>query len=150
MVDSAPENGAPLIRPAVVVANSEVSKKPKPRMNKFTFASAILASLTSMLLGYDIGVMSGAIIFIKEDMKISDVQIEILVGVLSLYCLIGSIIAGKIADLIDRQYTIALANVIIFVGSLLIGFSTNYAFLMFGRFVTGFFCFFSGISHLIP
>ncbi|KAK8706591.1 hypothetical protein V6N13_050149 [Hibiscus sabdariffa] len=137
MVDSGPGNGAPLIRPTVVVADSEVSKKPKPRMNKFTFASAILASLTSMLLGYDIGVMSGAIIFIKEDMKISDVQIEILVGVLSLYCLIGSIVAGKIADLIGRRYTIALANVIIFAGSLLMGFSTNYAFLMFGRFVTG-------------
>ncbi|KAK8648027.1 hypothetical protein V6N13_128789 [Hibiscus sabdariffa] len=67
IVDSGPENGAPLIQPAVVVADSEVSKK--PRMNKFTFACSMLASLTSMLLGYDIGVMSGAIIFIKEDMK---------------------------------------------------------------------------------
>ncbi|KAE8662279.1 Polyol transporter 5 [Hibiscus syriacus] len=135
MAESGPETGVVSSRPAVVVADFEVSKK--PRMNKFAFACAVLASLTSMLLGYDIGVMSGAIMFIKEDLKISDVQIEILVGVLSLYCLIGSIVAGKIADVIGRRYTIALANIIIFVGSLLMGFSINYALLMFGRFVTG-------------
>ncbi|MBA0641016.1 hypothetical protein Goklo_025612, partial [Gossypium klotzschianum] len=86
------------------VADFEVSKKPK--RNKFAFACSILASLASILLGYDIGVMSGAIIYIKDDLKISDVQVEILVGILNLY-------------------------------SLLMGFATNYAFLMVGRFVAG-------------
>ena len=85
----------------------------------------------------DIGVMSGAIIFIKEDLKISDIQIEILVGILNLYCLVGSFAAGRISDWIGRRYTIVFANAIFFVGSLLMGFSTNYAFLMFGRFVAG-------------
>ncbi|XP_039001854.1 polyol transporter 5-like [Hibiscus syriacus] len=113
----------------------EVSMKPKK--NKFAFACAMLASLTSMLLGYDLGVMSGAIMFIKEDLRISDVQIEIVVGVLNLYCLVGCIVAGKIADWIGRRYTMVLANVIIFVGSLFMGFSVNYAFLMVGRFVAG-------------
>ena len=85
----------------------------------------------------DIGVMSGAIIFIKEDLKISDIQIEILVGILNLYCLVGSFAAGRISDWIGRRYTIVLANSIFFVGSLLMGFSTNYVFLMLSRFVAG-------------
>lgn len=76
--------------------------------------------------------------FIKKDLKINDFQIEILVGVLNLYCLVGSIVAGKIADWIGRRYTIAMANVIIFAGSLFMGFSVNYAFLMVSRFVAGF------------
>ncbi|PPS19128.1 hypothetical protein GOBAR_AA01438 [Gossypium barbadense] len=128
MAGSGHENGAISIRPADNLAVFEVSKKPKK--NKFALGCAMLASLTSMLLGY-------AIIFIKKDLKINDVQIEILVGVLNLYCLVGSIVAGNIADWIGRRYTIVLANVIIFVGSLFMGFSVNYAFLMVGRFIAG-------------
>ncbi|KAK7312290.1 hypothetical protein VNO77_36052 [Canavalia gladiata] len=108
-----------------------------PTRNKFAFACAILASMTSILLGYDIGVMSGAAIYIKRDLKISDVQIEILLGIINLYSPIGSFIAGRTSDWIGRRYTIVLAGVIFFVGAILMGFSPNYAFLMFGRFVAG-------------
>ncbi|TYJ47740.1 hypothetical protein E1A91_A01G011100v1 [Gossypium mustelinum] len=117
------------------VADFEVSKKPK--RNMFAFACSILASLASILLGYDIGVMSGAIIYIKDDLKISDVQVEILVGILNLYCLIGAYAAGRTSDWIGRRYTIIVAATIFFVGALLMGFATNYAFLMVGRFVAG-------------
>ncbi|KAB2043361.1 hypothetical protein ERO13_D01G009400v2 [Gossypium hirsutum] len=117
------------------LADFEVLKKPK--RNKFAFACAILASLASILLGYDIGVMSGAILYIKDDLKISDVQVEILVGILNLYCLIGAYVAGRTSDWIGRRYTIVVAASIFFVGALLMGFATNYTFLMVGRFVTG-------------
>ncbi|CAA6657570.1 unnamed protein product [Spirodela intermedia] len=85
----------------------------------------------------DIGVMSGAVIFIKDDLKISDTQIEVLVGILNLYSLVGSAVAGKTSDWIGRRLTIVFAAVIFFVGALLMGFATNYAFLMVGRFVAG-------------
>lgn len=81
--------------------------------------------------------MSGAVIFIKDDLKISDTQIEVLVGILNLYSLIGSAAAGKTSDWIGRRLTIVFAAVIFFVGALLMGFATNYAFLMVGRFVAG-------------
>ncbi|XP_061343393.1 polyol transporter 5-like [Gastrolobium bilobum] len=109
----------------------------KPKRNKYAFACAILASMTSILLGYDIGVMSGAAIYIKRDLKITDVQIEILSGIINLYSPIGSFIAGRTSDWIGRRYTIVLAGVIFFAGAILMGFSPNYAFLMFGRFVAG-------------
>ncbi|KAI9123549.1 hypothetical protein K1719_004849 [Acacia pycnantha] len=109
----------------------------KPPRNKYAFACAILASMTSILLGYDIGVMSGAIIYIKRDLKITDVQVEVLVGIINLYSLIGSCLAGRTSDWIGRRYTIVLAGSIFFIGALLMGFSPNYPFLMFGRFVAG-------------
>lgn len=43
----------------------------------------------------DVGVMSGAIIFIKEDLKISEVQQEVLAGILSLISLLGTLAGGK-------------------------------------------------------
>ncbi|XP_027354322.1 polyol transporter 5-like [Abrus precatorius] len=109
----------------------------KPKRNKFAFACAMLASMTSILLGYDIGVMSGAAIYIQRDLKVSDVQIEILLGIINLYSLIGSCLAGRTSDWIGRRYTIVFAGAIFFAGALLMGFSPNYAFLMFGRFVAG-------------
>lgn len=81
--------------------------------------------------------MSGASIYIKDDLKVSDVQIEILIGILNLYSLVGSAAAGKTSDWIGRRYTIVFAAAIFFVGALLMGFATNYSFLMVGRFVAG-------------
>ncbi|WOK92390.1 polyol transporter 1 [Canna indica] len=107
------------------------------RGKSYAIACAILASMTSILLGYDIGVMSGAAIFIKDDLKISDTQVEILLGILNLYSLVGSYAAGFTSDWIGRRYTIAFAGSIFFAGALLMGFATNYAFLMVGRFVAG-------------
>ncbi|KAJ0077354.1 hypothetical protein Patl1_36353 [Pistacia atlantica] len=109
----------------------------KRKRNKFAFACSILASMTSILLGYDIGVMSGAAIYIKKDLKISDVEVEVLAGIINLYSLFGAAAAGRTSDWIGRRYTIVLAGAIFFVGALLMGFATNYAFLMVGRFVAG-------------
>ncbi|XP_071685952.1 polyol transporter 5-like [Rutidosis leptorrhynchoides] len=111
---------------------------PKPhKRNKYAFACAMLASMTSILLGYDVGVMTGAQIFIQKDLKLGDGQIEILVGIINLYSLVGSAVAGRTSDWIGRRYTIVLAGAIFFVGAILMGFATNYAFLMVGRFVAG-------------
>ncbi|CAK7329727.1 unnamed protein product [Dovyalis caffra] len=110
----------------------------KPKRNKIAFACAILASMTSVLLGYDVGVMTGANIYIQHDFKLSDFQVALLVGTFNLYCLVGSAVSGRISDWIGRRYSIVVAGAIFFVGALLMGFATNYAFLMFGRFVAGF------------
>ncbi|XP_010527592.1 PREDICTED: polyol transporter 5-like isoform X2 [Tarenaya hassleriana] len=127
------------------VASAELCPPEKPKRNKFAFVCAILVSMTLILLGYDIGVMSGAIIYIKRDLKISDGQIEILVGILNIYSVVGACFAGRTSDLIGRRYTIVLAGGIFFAGAILMGFATNYAFLMFGRFVAGFGVGFAGM-----
>ncbi|GMP65501.1 hypothetical protein CsSME_00029862 [Camellia sinensis var. sinensis] len=79
---------------------------PKPKRNMFALACATLASMTSILLGYDIGVMSGAGLFIKDDLKISGVQLEVLMGILNVYSLLGSAAAGRTSDWIGRRYII--------------------------------------------
>lgn len=89
------------------------------------------------LISTDIGVMSGAAIYIKKDWNLSDVKIEVLIGILNVYCLFGSFAAGRTSDKIGRRYTVVLAGAIFFVGAILMGFATNYAFLMVGRFVAG-------------
>eukprot|EP00262_Sarcandra_glabra_P017950 TRINITY_DN62_c0_g1_i1.p1 TRINITY_DN62_c0_g1~~TRINITY_DN62_c0_g1_i1.p1 ORF type:complete len:538 (-),score=40.51 TRINITY_DN62_c0_g1_i1:319-1932(-) len=120
--------------PNTLPPSAPAEKHPR---NKYALSCAILASMTSILLGYDVGVMSGAILFIKDDLKIDDTKLEILAGIINLYSLVGSAFAGRTSDWIGRRYTIVFTTVILFVGALMMGFATNYAFLMVGRFVAG-------------
>ncbi|XP_062210225.1 polyol transporter 5-like [Phragmites australis] len=114
-----------------------VAPAKRPPINKYAFACALLASMNSVLLGYDISVMSGAQLFMKEDLKITDTQIEILAGVINIYSLFGSLAAGLTSDWLGRRYTMVLAAAIFFTGALLMGLAPDYAILMVGRFVAG-------------
>ena len=81
--------------------------------------------------------MSGAALYIKKDLKITDVQLEIVMGILNFYSLIGSFAAGRTSDWIGRRFTVVVAAAFFFVGALLMGLAGDYATLMLGRFVAG-------------
>ncbi|OUZ99952.1 Sugar/inositol transporter [Macleaya cordata] len=114
-----------------------VSSGSRGRLNKYALASAILASTNSILLGYDIGVMSGAVLYIRDNFNITSVQVEILVGSLNVCSLIGSLLSGKTSDWIGRRYTIVLAALTFLIGALLMGLAPSYLFLLAGRVVAG-------------
>ncbi|XAR59139.1 hypothetical protein NMG60_11014803 [Bertholletia excelsa] len=104
---------------------------------KYVLACAIFASLNNVLLGYDVGVMSGAIIFIKEDLKITDVQTEVLVGILSIISLLGSLAGGKTSDAIGRKWTMAFAAVVFQTGAAIMALANSFFVLMVGRILAG-------------
>ncbi|MBA0672370.1 hypothetical protein Goklo_028973, partial [Gossypium klotzschianum] len=106
-------------------------------IGKYVVACAIFASLNSVLLGYDVGVMSGAIIFIQQDLKITETQQEILVGILSILSLLGSLAGGKISDTIGRKWTIALACIVFQSGAAIMALAPSYQILMIGRLLAG-------------
>ncbi|KDP33672.1 hypothetical protein JCGZ_07243 [Jatropha curcas] len=125
---------------AIVVESPPPPKSPeteRPRLNNYALACALLASTNSILLGYDIGVMSGAVLYIRENLKISKTQVEILVGVLNVCSLLGSLASGKTSDQIGRRYTIVLAATTFIVGALLMGLAPSFPFLMAGRIIAG-------------
>ncbi|KAJ1434563.1 Sugar/inositol transporter [Sesbania bispinosa] len=105
---------------------------------KYVTACAIFASLNNVLLGYDVGVMSGAVIFIKEDLKISEVKEEFLVGILSIVSLLGSLGGGRTSDIIDRKWTMALAAVVFQIGAIIMTLAPSFSVLMIGRLLAGF------------
>ncbi|KAL4585586.1 hypothetical protein LXL04_010209 [Taraxacum kok-saghyz] len=119
----------------------EQKKQTRFNTNHFVFACAVFASLNSVLLGYgimtDIGVMSGAIIFMQQDLKISDVQVEILVGILNIVSLVGSLAGGKASDSIGRKGTMAIGAFIFQFGVILMAIAPNFGILFIGRLVAG-------------
>ncbi|XP_050377014.1 probable polyol transporter 4 [Argentina anserina] len=104
---------------------------------KYVLACAIFASLNSVLLGYDVGVMSGAIIFIHEDLKITEVQEEVLVGILSVVSIFGSLGGGRTSDIIGRKWTMALAALIFQIGAVVMTLAPSFEVLMIGRLLAG-------------
>ncbi|GJN32897.1 hypothetical protein PR202_gb21439 [Eleusine coracana subsp. coracana] len=122
------------------MSSAELQKavEPKKKSNfKYTFTCAILASTTFIIIGYDIGVLSGASFYIKEDLKLTDVQLEILMGLSNPCSLVGSFAAARTSDWIGRRNTIVLTAAIFFVAAFVMGFAANYAMLMAGQFAAG-------------
>ncbi|XP_057854286.2 probable polyol transporter 4 [Cryptomeria japonica] len=120
-----------------LVNNHSVSSGGKKPMNRYVLACAILASMNSIVLGYDGGVMSGAIMFIQEDLHINEEQIEVLIGSLSIVSLLGAAAAGRTSDAIGRRWTMALTGLICMLGAGIMGLAQSFFVLMVGRFLGG-------------
>ncbi|CAN6225612.1 unnamed protein product [Urochloa humidicola] len=107
-----------------------------PRRNMFAFLCATLASMTTILMGYNLALMSGAELFMREDLSLSDEQVEVLSGSMNLFMLASILAAGWTADAIGRRGTIVLANAFLMAGALAMSLGRTYPALLAARFVT--------------
>ncbi|KAK9990434.1 hypothetical protein SO802_025419 [Lithocarpus litseifolius] len=121
----------------MTVTMAEAKGQDVKTYNSYSLSCTIVISMITVIFGYDTGVMSGAMIFIEDDLKISDFQVSVLAGILNICALFGSLIAGKISDYIGRRYTIVVASFIFLIGSVLMGWAPNYAVLLCGRCAAG-------------
>ena len=85
----------------------------------------------------DVAVMSGAQIFMAEDLGISDAQVEVLSGVINLYSLAGALLAGWTSDRLGRRLTMLIAGVFFLVGVIFNGAAQDLAMLIVGRILLG-------------
>ncbi len=69
----------------------------------FVYVAAIFAALGGLLFGYDTGVISGALIFIKREFGLTTGAEEIVVSGVLLGATMGAIVGGKAADRFGRQ-----------------------------------------------
>ncbi|XP_061342311.1 probable polyol transporter 6 [Gastrolobium bilobum] len=102
-------------------------------LNKYACACVIAACIISAIFGYVTRVMAGALLFIKEDLRISDLQVQFLAGIVNVCALPGSLVAGRTSDYIGRRKTIILASIIFLLGSILMGYGPSYPILMIGN-----------------
>ena len=58
----------------------------------------VVTILAGILFGYDQGVISGALVFVKRDFDLSSIAVEIVTSWVTLGALAGALIAGSFAD----------------------------------------------------
>lgn len=95
------------------------------------------AALTGLLFGYDTGIISGAILFIKKDFFLTNFQIEMVVSAVLFGALFGSGVSGRMSDLFGRRKVLVFTALTFIVGSLVTAFSPNLVTLVIGRIILG-------------
>ncbi|MHB8284708.1 MAG: sugar porter family MFS transporter [Caulobacteraceae bacterium] len=123
-----------VLHPAMPVVEGSLNRGPAPW--RFLLVIAV-ASLGGTLFGYDTGVISGALIFIRSQFALSDLMQGIVVGIALLGALLGVVISGTLSDRLGRRTPIALSAGFFVLGSLACSFAPNVATLMAGRFLIG-------------
>jgi sugar porter (SP) family MFS transporter len=106
-------------------------------MRAYVLLVASVAALGGLLFGYDTGVISGAILFITKDFGLATRLQAFTISVVLIGCMVGSVVAGGVADRIGRRRTLFAAGVIFFAGAILSALTPNEAILLAGRFVVG-------------
>ncbi|MCU1490213.1 MAG: sugar porter family transporter [Acidimicrobiaceae bacterium] len=105
--------------------------------NRFVIGISLLAALGGFLFGFDTGVVSGALPLINKSLHAGSSGEAWVAGSLLLGAVAGAVIAGGLADLISRKWTVFLAGVIYIVAALGSAFAPNLPLLYLCRFVLG-------------
>jgi Arabinose efflux permease len=107
------------------------------RGTRFVYVAASFAALGGLLFGYDTGVISGALIFIKREFGLTTAAEEIVVSGVLLGATIGAIFGGKAADLFGRRRVLLVTAAIFGIGALASAVAPSPAILIISRVVLG-------------
>jgi len=102
----------------------------------FYFIAGI-AALGGLLFGYDTGVISAALLFIRQALALSPTMQGIVVAVVLAGAAIGAAGAGSLSDRFGRRRVILAAALLFVVGALLSALATGLTILLIGRFLVG-------------
>ena len=103
----------------------------------FVFAAAAFAALGGLLFGYDTGVISGALIFIRAQFGLSTFQQELVVSVVLVGAAVGALTGGRLADIFGRRMMLLVTALIFVAGALVCAAAPSLNVLVIGRLIVG-------------
>ena len=109
----------------------------KHKVKPFAYFIVMFAGLGGMLYGYDIGVISGALLFMQNSIQLSDTELSTIVAAVLGGGAIATLITGYLADRFGRRKMISIAAGIFIIGVLLLIFAQSYAVLLTARLIQG-------------
>lgn len=96
-----------------------------------------VAAIGGLLFGYDTGVISGAILYIKQEFALSIVQEELIISMVSLGAIFGAISGGPLCDKLGRKKIVLSSSLIFIVSAIGLAFSGSVNELIVWRFLVG-------------
>ena len=98
---------------------------------------AVIVALGGLLSGYDTGVISGALLYIRDDWPLSEKAAGLLVSCVLMGAAIGAFTNGVLADIFGRKKIIVATAFVFLIGSIACAVAPNIHFLMASRFFIG-------------
>ena len=98
---------------------------------------AAIASTGGLLFGFDTGVISGALPFLRETWGLETGEIEWITTAALVGAVLGAMSSGRLTDIFGRKKVILVTSVIFALGSILTGAASSPTFLAYSRIVLG-------------
>lgn len=106
-------------------------------VNGFVLLIAGLAAVAGILFGFDTGVISGAILFIRYEFHLTAAQNGLVVAAVLMGATLGSIVSGRFADYYGRRNLLIITAGIFLIGTLCSAFALSVPVLILSRVVVG-------------
>lgn len=104
---------------------------------RLVYLATAISALGGMLFGYDIGVISGAILFIKKDFTLSSSMEEIVVSSVLLGSLVGAVAGGTLSDRLGRRKLLIITAIVFGLGAIGASLAPATSWLIAARIVAG-------------
>jgi SP family myo-inositol transporter-like MFS transporter 13 len=113
------------------------SDNPIQSSTRFVYLLTFLSAIGGFLFGYDTGVVSGAMILLRDEFQLSflwqELVVSITIGAAALFALIG----GFLNELLGRKPVIVISSFVFTLGAVLLGLAYNREMLLAGRAIVG-------------
>ncbi|XP_069582095.1 solute carrier family 2, facilitated glucose transporter member 12 isoform X1 [Ranitomeya imitator] len=114
--------------------------QPDPRQTGcgfFIILSSVIAAISGLLVGYELGIISGALLQLHSLLDLSCQHQEIVVSALLIGALFASLVGGFLIDYYGRRITIMVTSCLLVFANLLLIAVASYESLIAGRIVIG-------------
>ncbi|MCW2511524.1 MAG: transporter, sugar porter family [Mycobacterium sp.] len=109
-----------------------------PSAGRFLTKLTVIATLGGLLFGYDTGVISGALLYMKDDLNLSAFgEATVVSSLLFPGAALGALFGGRIADRIGRKRMLLLCGAIFLIGALGCALAPNVQIMVAARIVLG-------------
>jgi MFS family permease len=112
-------------------------KKDGKGLKGFVYVAVGVAAIGGLLFGYDTGVISGAILFIKKQFSLSTTMEEIVVSAVLVGAIIGAATGGALTNRYGRRKMIILAGIIFTISAIGTALAPSLSWLIAGRMISG-------------
>ena len=112
------------------------AKAPVPSQ-RYVYIAAIFAAIGGLLFGYDTGVISGVLIFIKQSFGLSIFQQELAVSSVLVGAAVLAITGGSLSDRYGRRKMLLITSVVFIAGALVCAAAGSIQILILGRVIVG-------------
>ena len=107
------------------------------RRRAFLLALTFFAALGGFLFGYDTGVVSGAMLKIRQDFHLAPLYQELIVSMTIAGAAVAALVAGPFADLFGRKPILLVAAFVFTMGAVIMAVAPYPWVLLIGRLVVG-------------
>jgi major inositol transporter-like SP family MFS transporter len=104
---------------------------------RFMYKVIAISTLGGLLFGYDTGVISGALLYMRDDLNLTSFWQGFVVSSLLFAAAFGALIGGRVADRLGRKRSLMLCAVLFFLGALGTATAPTVAYMIAARIVLG-------------